>query len=54
MRRILEESEHHSGRRPEYRLPGEELLLTIWAKPSRHDPDGGLSQEARGRGNGAT
>lgn len=37
VRRILEESERHSGRRPEYRLLGEELLLTIWAKPSPHD-----------------
>ncbi len=37
VRRILEESERHSGRRPEYRLLGEELLLTVWAKPSPHD-----------------
>lgn len=40
VRRILEESEAHSGRRPEYRLVGEELLLTIWARPSPHGPDG--------------
>lgn len=37
VRRILEESERHSGRRPEYHLLGEELLLTIWAKASPHD-----------------
>jgi predicted HTH transcriptional regulator len=36
VRRILEESERHSGRRPEYRLLGQELLLTLWAKPSPH------------------
>lgn len=36
VRRILEESEKHSGRRPEYRLLGDELLLTIWAQPSPH------------------
>lgn len=37
VRRILQESEQHSGRRPEYRLLGRELLLTVWAKPSPHD-----------------
>lgn len=37
VRRILEESESHSGRRPEYKLLGAELLLTIWAKPSPHE-----------------
>ncbi|MFL6203527.1 MAG: ATP-binding protein [Thermoanaerobaculia bacterium] len=38
VRRILEESERHSGRRPEYRiLDGQELLLTIWAAPSPHE-----------------
>ncbi len=36
VRRILEESERHAGRRPEYRLLGQELLLTIWAKSSPH------------------
>jgi predicted HTH transcriptional regulator len=36
VRRILQESEQHSGRRPEYRLLGQELLLTVWAKPSPH------------------
>lgn len=34
VRRILEASEAHSGRRPVYELFGEELRLTIWAKPS--------------------
>jgi len=37
VRRILEDSEQHSGRRPEYRLLGEELLLTIWGQPSPHE-----------------
>ncbi len=32
VRRILEASEAHSGRRPTYELFGEELRLTIWAK----------------------
>jgi len=40
VRRILEEGEGHSGRRPEYRLFGEELLLTVWAKPSPHEARG--------------
>jgi predicted HTH transcriptional regulator len=37
VRKILSESEAHSGKRPEYRLIGPELLLTIWAKPSPHE-----------------
>lgn len=37
VRKIIEASEAHSGRRPEYALFGEELRLTIWAKPSPHD-----------------
>ena len=43
VRKILEASEAHSGRRPEYALFGDELRLTIWAKPSPHDArqDGG-------------
>ena len=36
VRRILEVSEAHSGRPPVYELFGEELRLTIWAKPSPH------------------
>ncbi len=36
VRRILESSERHSGRRPEYQLFGDELRLTIFAKPSPH------------------
>ena len=36
VRRILEEGEAHSGRRPVYELFGEELRLTIWARPSPH------------------
>jgi ATP-dependent DNA helicase RecG len=39
VRRILEVSEAHSGRRPIYELFGEELRLTIWAQPSPHDTD---------------
>jgi predicted HTH transcriptional regulator len=34
---ILERSAVLSGRQPEYRLLGEELLLTIWAKRSPHE-----------------
>ena len=37
VRGILEGSEAHSGRRPEYELFGDELRLTIWAKPSPHE-----------------
>ena len=37
VRGILEASEAHAGRRPEYELFGEELRLTIWAKPSPHE-----------------
>jgi len=39
VRRILDESEHHSGRRPAYELFGEELRVTIWAKPSPRNDD---------------
>ena len=34
VRKILEASEAHSGRRPDYELLGEELRLTIWARIS--------------------
>jgi predicted HTH transcriptional regulator len=37
VRKILEASETLSGRRPTYELFGEELRLTIWAKPSPHE-----------------
>jgi len=37
VRKILSESKAHSGRDPFYQLIGEELMLTIWAKPSPHD-----------------
>lgn len=37
IRKILSESKAHSGREPTYQLLGEELMLTIWAKPSPHD-----------------
>lgn len=40
VRRILDASEAHSGRRPAYELFGEELRLTIWAKPSPHEAAG--------------
>ena len=32
VRKILQEGEAHSGRRPEYALHGDELRLTLWAK----------------------
>ena len=32
VRKILEDGEAHSGRRPEYELFGDELRLTLWAK----------------------
>ena len=32
VRKILEDGEAHSGRRPEYELFGNELRLTLWAK----------------------
>jgi predicted HTH transcriptional regulator len=37
VRRILEAGEAHAGRRPEYELFGEELRLTVWAKPAPFD-----------------
>ena len=37
VRKIISESTTHSGKKPEYKLAGEELILTIWAKPSPHD-----------------
>lgn len=37
VRRILETGEAYSGRRPVYELFGDELRLTIWAKPSPHE-----------------
>jgi len=40
VQRILEASEAHSGRRPAYELFGDELRLTIWAKPSPHEESG--------------
>lgn len=36
VRKILSESTAHSGIEPTYQLLGEELMLTIWAKPSPH------------------
>ena len=32
VRKILDDDETHSGRRPEYELFGDELRLTLWAK----------------------
>ena len=32
VRKILEDGEAHSGRRPKYELFGDELRLTLWAK----------------------
>lgn len=42
--RIIDESRAHSGREPRYELHGQELQLTIWARPSPHD-----GSEAPGR-----
>ena len=36
VRKILEDGEAHSGRRPEYELFGDELRLTLWAKGEKH------------------
>jgi len=41
VRRILEASERHSGRKPTYELFGKELRLTIWAAPSPHPSEPG-------------
>ena len=35
VRKILEDGEAHSGRRPKYELFGDELRLTLWAKGAR-------------------
>ena len=35
VRKILQDGEAHSGRRPEYALFGDELRLTLWAKSTR-------------------
>ena len=32
VRKILEDGEAHSGRRPEYELFGDELRLTLWVR----------------------
>ena len=37
VRKILENGEAHSGRRPEYALFGDELRLTLWAKSPGSD-----------------
>jgi len=44
VRKILSESTAHSGREPFYQLFGEELMLTIWAKPSPHDHNSNLAK----------
>ena len=33
VRKILQDGEAHAGRRPAYALFGDELRLTLWAKP---------------------
>ena len=38
VRKILRDGEAHSGRRPEYRLFGEELRLTLWNRDSLRPP----------------
>lgn len=37
VRKILSESKKYSGKEPQYKLLGEELMLTIWAKSSPHN-----------------
>ena len=37
VRKILQDGEAHSGRRPEYALFGDELRLTLWAKVTATD-----------------
>ena len=44
--RIIDESTAHAGREPAYSLHGEELKLTIWAKPSPHESEDGAAQGA--------
>ena len=39
VRKILQDGEAHSGRRPEYALFGEELRLTLWRKPLEANSD---------------
>ena len=38
VRKILEDGEAHSGRRPEYELFGDELRLTLWGRSNRQEP----------------
>jgi predicted HTH transcriptional regulator len=47
VRRILDSSEAHAGRRPVYDLFGDELRLTIWAKPSPHEGRGSARESPR-------
>jgi predicted HTH transcriptional regulator len=37
VRRIIDEGARHAGRKPTYELFGQELRLTLWAKPSPHE-----------------
>ncbi len=37
VRTILDRSEAHAGQRPVYELHDNELMLTIWSKPSPHE-----------------
>ena len=38
VRKILEDGETYSGRRPEYELFGDELRLTLWRRSNRREP----------------
>ena len=38
VRKILEDGETYSGRRPEYELFGDELRLTLWRRSNRQEP----------------
>ena len=54
VRKILQDGEAHSGRRPTYELFGDELRLTLWAKSTRgsgwHRTFGEVAPEAQCRG----
>ena len=45
VRMILNNSEAHAGRRPIYELYGDELVLTIWGRPSPHEADGSTTED---------
>ena len=50
VRKILQDGEAHSGRRPEYALFGDELRLTLWAKVTAKLPWNGEYYVSYGNG----